>query len=283
MKVQFFGPDESLLGVHHVPRKMKPGRAILICPPLGQEYLRTHWTLRLLANQLSRRGMHVLRFDWSGFGDSQLGPEEIRSLERWRSDMDAAIDYLKKLANASSVALLGLRFGAGMAAEIGCHREDVNGIVAWEPVLNGREMLQDWRSMHRRMLDLWHCRMTTVDHAELEEMVGWIYQRTLINELEAWQVDLPQVDLPQLVVEPEESDRQFAHPMAGLQKWIKTADQPSWSDLSVLETAWLRPETNRILVTQCNELFDRLERRGLLQSGFGNTIKNTANLIQETV
>ena len=83
MKPVFFNNknQRQLYGVHHSPRanKLAP-RAIVFCPPLGQEYIRTHWACKLLAKQLARGGAHVLRFDWSGHGNSAGNIDEILSL-----------------------------------------------------------------------------------------------------------------------------------------------------------------------------------------------------------
>ena len=263
MDVHFFGSDNSLLGVHHAP-KQESARAVVICPPIGQEYLRTHWTLRLVANQLSRRGIHAFRFDWSGFGDSQKSPKEIHSLKHWHTDLETAIERLKDISGVTSVMLLGLRAGAGLAADVGTKRDDVNGLIAWEPVLDGFQMLQEWRSIQKRMLDLWHCKMNTLNDEDFEEILGWVYQRGLVQEIETWKCWLDQVDLPQLVIESRQTGRKFSHQVPGLQK-VEWSEEPSaWSDLSVLETAWLRPEANRLIVTRCIEMFDRLGKRGLL-------------------
>ncbi len=86
MKPLFFGnPERPLFGVYHPPRgtASQPPRAVLICAPLGQEYIRTHWTLRLFAKQLNRKGIHVFRMDYEGTGDSAGRLDEVTSLETW--------------------------------------------------------------------------------------------------------------------------------------------------------------------------------------------------------
>ena len=71
MNLHFFGDsDAPLFGAHHPARRKSTGKAVVICPPIGHEYGRTHWMLRLLSAQLAREGVHVLRFDYFGTGDS---------------------------------------------------------------------------------------------------------------------------------------------------------------------------------------------------------------------
>ena len=87
----FFGSsEERLLGVHHPPRGRAPReRGILLCYPLGQEYMRAHRAFRQLGMLMARRGFHVLRFDWFGTGDS-AGRVEDAKIERWVADARSA-------------------------------------------------------------------------------------------------------------------------------------------------------------------------------------------------
>jgi len=114
MKHHFFGnPQSQLFGVHHRPRgiEVKPTRAVLICPPFGQEYIRTHWCLRLMASQLCRQGAHVLRMDYSGMGDSAGRLQDVQSIDQWTEDILTGIARLKELSGAGTVMLVGLRMG----------------------------------------------------------------------------------------------------------------------------------------------------------------------------
>jgi alpha/beta superfamily hydrolase len=45
-------------------------KALLICPAGFRDYMRSHRLLKQLAVSLSERGIHVLRFDYAGCGDS---------------------------------------------------------------------------------------------------------------------------------------------------------------------------------------------------------------------
>ena len=97
---QYFGhPESPLFGVYHAPRgkRAKDDCAVLICPPIGQEYIRTHWCLRLIANQVARAGAHVLRLDYHGMGDSSGRIEQIDSVDTWQSNIDEAIEHLLSL------------------------------------------------------------------------------------------------------------------------------------------------------------------------------------------
>ena len=89
----------------------------MLCYPWGQEYLRAHRSMRLLADMIAARGCDVLRFDYSGTGDSG-GDATTASFVEWESDIETAIDELKDMAGVSRVSLVGLRLGATLAARV---------------------------------------------------------------------------------------------------------------------------------------------------------------------
>ncbi|MUM35118.1 alpha/beta hydrolase, partial [Mycobacterium sp. CBMA361] len=67
----WFGPEQSrLFGVVHVPAGSAARAGVVICPPLGRQHLDTYTGLKLLAQRLCANGFAVLRFDYSGTGDS---------------------------------------------------------------------------------------------------------------------------------------------------------------------------------------------------------------------
>lgn len=260
---RFFGhPESPLFGVYHQPRGSRvrsANRAALICPPIGQEYNRTHWTLRLLANQVARKGIHVLRMDYHGIGDSAQSVEQIDSLEAWRRNIEQAIDHLKAATGAETVMLIGQRIGASLATQVATRRPDVNGIVAWEPIVNGLQYINSLRKMHATMLDFWVCKMSTPND-EFEEILGSRYQRTLVDEIEQFELDLASVIQPQLIADLASQAKNYVHPEPGTQFIIEDGRPSSWCELNELESAYLRPEAMRQIVKKVDEMFDRLER-----------------------
>ena len=268
MSQKFIGkPESQLLTVYH-PRRGKTHdnvRAMLICSPIGQEYIRTHWSLRLLANQLARKGVHVLRFDYSGVGDSAGSIEQIASLDQWISDIELAIDELKRISGAQTVSLLGQRFGATMAAEVAMYRADVNSLVCLEPVVDGTDYLDRLRAMHSQMLDLWVCKMETPNNDQFEEILGSQFRRTLLNEIENSRLDFTSVVQPQLIIETVANQQEFSHPVDGIQKVLRDDRPSSWDELRELETALLRPVMTRKIVKTIDDMFDRLQRFNALQ------------------
>ena len=67
---------------------------------------------------------------------------------------------------------------------------------------------------------------------------------------------------PEFVVQ---LDRQKSLGGPELRKCVVVNDENGWADLSQLETAWLRPKTVRTLVDSMDDMFQRLERFGVLR------------------
>jgi len=259
---RFFGhPESPLFGVYHRPRGKQTGdniRAAVICPPIGQEYNRTHWTLRLLASQIARRGIHVLRMDYHGIGDAAENVQQIDQLSVWQNDIGQAIEHLKKECGASTVSLIGHRFGGALASQVAAERPDVNSVVLWEPVLDGKQYLDSLREMHATMLDLWVCKMETPSNEKVEEILGSRFQKSLLNEIEQLRLDLNNIIQPQLIV--DSTANEWSHDEPGTQFVIDDDRPVSWYELTELESAWLRPVAMRTLVKKIIDMYDRLER-----------------------
>lgn len=140
----FFGRAQSpLFGVYHAPLSAADrDLGIVICAPLGREYTKTHRALRQLALRLARLGFHVLRFDYRGCGDSHGEPVD-GDLARWTEDVGLAADELEDRAGLTKVGLVGLRLGGTLALLSARARRDVEALVLWEPVMDGRRHLQE--------------------------------------------------------------------------------------------------------------------------------------------
>ena len=72
----YFGADAELFGLYQ-PADASAGKAVLLCPPLGQEQIRCHRLYRQLAHALAAEGIAVLRFDYYGCGDSAGASDEV--------------------------------------------------------------------------------------------------------------------------------------------------------------------------------------------------------------
>jgi alpha/beta superfamily hydrolase len=147
----YFGVSERLYGFHHPPQlSLSPEKssAVVICAPIGQEYIQSHRVLYQLAILLSRAGFHVLRFDYFGCGDSE-GDFEQGSLVQWTKDIHKAIDEIRKRSKLTRVSLIGLRVGATLALKAAIDSPYVDSIILWQPVADGRLYLQELIEIHQ--------------------------------------------------------------------------------------------------------------------------------------
>lgn len=139
----FFGRSQQpLFGIYHAPKGAARDSGVVICPPLGQEYMRTHRALRQLALHLGKAGFHALRFDYSGTGDS-AGDNDVASVDRWLADITTAIDELKDTAGVRRVSIAGIRLGASLGFLAARERSDVDSVVLWDPVVRGADYLDE--------------------------------------------------------------------------------------------------------------------------------------------
>lgn len=144
MNLFFFGPKQSpLFGVYHPPaRASAQKRGVILCPPIGTELLRSHRALRQLAALFAKSGIHVLRFDYYGTGDSSGDCLQGR-VDLWLQDIETAAEELMAMANLDSVSIVGLRMGAVLAAMASPRLKKVDQLVLWDPVYDGRQYLAE--------------------------------------------------------------------------------------------------------------------------------------------
>ncbi|HEX3695823.1 MAG TPA: alpha/beta hydrolase [Polyangia bacterium] len=146
--LHFGSSQRTLFGLYHAPAAA-PARpaGVVLCNPLGHEAVRAHRAFRQLANLLAQARYHVMRFDYYGTGDSAGDGDDAR-LPGWIEDVGSAADELKDTTGVSKVWLLGLRFGATLALLATPGRRDVEGVLAWDPVVSGAAYLRQLSQMH---------------------------------------------------------------------------------------------------------------------------------------
>ena len=116
--------------------------AVLICPPVSWDTLRSHHSLRLLADSCMMAGYPTLRINYPGTGDSRdLAPGE-EHWAAWQASITAAADWLRATTGAKRLVLAGLRLGATLATAVGERRSDVDGLLLLAPVLRGRSYMR---------------------------------------------------------------------------------------------------------------------------------------------
>lgn len=131
----FAGPRGlRLLGFLHP--SLHPGTprgAVLYCHPFAEERNLSQGVAVRTARKLAAAGFTVLRFDFSGCGDSEGRLEDVDAGD-WLAEIGAAADVLKARSGADRLGLWGLRSGAGLGALWGRGRTDLDFAVLWQPV-----------------------------------------------------------------------------------------------------------------------------------------------------
>jgi pimeloyl-ACP methyl ester carboxylesterase len=153
---------------------------VLLCYPGVQEYSSAHWAFRRLAVMVAREGYHVLRFDWSGTGDS-WGETADGQVETWLSDIDAAVQEVRDASGAKSVSIVGMRLGAAIAS-MACSRSvDADDLVLWEPVVSGAEYIEELEALDARE----NVRLLHRVPPARDQLVGFPFLPTLRRSIEA--------------------------------------------------------------------------------------------------
>ncbi len=176
--------DKPLFGCYHEP---SPGQlrqcGVLVCQPVGHEYVNSHRALRQLAVRLSEAGFPVLRFDYYGCGDSS-GNTEDASMLQWLEDVSAALSELRRRTGLFQVCVVGLRLGGTLAALVAAEQGGIESMVLWDPVVDGRRYLEELRSLQKEMLRFrprQRCDQKANCHTEI---LGFPLSHHLITELE---------------------------------------------------------------------------------------------------
>ncbi len=132
---------ESFGWLHHADGD----RGVVMCASIGYEGLCAHQSWRVLADRLAAAGLPTLRFDYPGEGDSLGDPADPAIVDAWREQIRAAVRWMREAIGVREVALVGLRLGAALAAEVG----GVERLVQIAPVTKGSSYLRELKMMAR--------------------------------------------------------------------------------------------------------------------------------------
>jgi predicted alpha/beta hydrolase len=122
---------------------------------MGYEYIRVHRAFRQPAIHLTNVGFHVLRFDYYGCSDSS-GDSEQGEIRQWLTDISTAVGAIRARCSSRKICLVGLRLGGTLSMMVGAERDDIAGMVLWDPIVSGRAYIQELTNLHREMLPCSH-------------------------------------------------------------------------------------------------------------------------------
>lgn len=138
----FFLPvgPRQIFALHHAP-PAAPRGAIVYLPPFVEEMNKSRRMAALQSRALAAAGWHVLQIDYHGTGDSEGDFADAR-WATWLDDVAAARAWLAAEAGTEPW-LWGLRLGA-LVASASLAARPAPGLLAWQPVVNGKQHLQQF-------------------------------------------------------------------------------------------------------------------------------------------
>lgn len=246
----FFGPStKRLFGSYYYPQPPNPKKyGIVLCYPIGPEYVRSHRVIHQLAKRLSAVGFCVLKFDYFGSGDSH-GDFEEGNIKQWTEDIFTAIEEMRARLTLEKVCLIGLRFGATLSLVTAASRNDVEALVLWEPVIKGNTYLEELVRAHNiyfkdRLPRLLYRKMSKLTP---NEILGYPLTAEQIEEIGGF--DLHTVDIASeakvILLANEEN-----HPLKNFQKHL--SDKRASIEYKIIEDnkMWLESPYKRIVPIQ---------------------------------
>lgn len=150
----WFGPRERLLfGYFHVPEGGDARGGVVMCAPLGRDYLRAHYAVRKTAERLAEEGFCCLRFDYDGLGDSMGDNNDPDRVEAWLGSVDEAVKLMSS-AGAGWIAFYGMRSGSLLAATASERFGGSGALVMVDPTSSGRAFVSEQRALAAMALDV---------------------------------------------------------------------------------------------------------------------------------
>ena len=184
--------NQSLFTYVHCPVEQQSKHAVVLCHSVGHEYMRSHRAMRQLATRLADRGFFVLRFDYSGTGDSS-GVDNDTTISTWVKEIKTAISHLRMVSGCSTISAAGIRFGGTLLSQVS---HEFDRVVLWDPIISGEEYLTTLSGMHDQMLaDLDRFRRARKRRKTepSQEMLGFHYS-------EKWQSEARRIHLQKRVI-----------------------------------------------------------------------------------
>jgi esterase/lipase len=152
--------------------------------------MRSYHTIRQLAEQLAAAGRHVLRFDWSGHGDSQGSPREA-TVKTWLANIEVALKELQNISGEKVIAIAGLRFGATLAWRAAMTKSNIEDIVLWDATYSGKAYLQELQELHADFLK--RTSSCAKGLSNENEFLGFAYSKELQQEIASLDISVHEI------------------------------------------------------------------------------------------
>ena len=253
----YFGRNNALYGIFQQPETVNTTGTIstlgvLFCYPIGQEYMKSHWAFRLLANALVAEGIPVFKFDYYGTGDS-LGDTDDWCIDRWSSDIVEAANHFKTTANITKLAVISLRFGCVLAANAIDKGLHVDELILWNPVVTGSQYLNTIKQSNRHSINNEQCYFPFPTDEDLgvqeNEIMGYCYNEKVLKQIQSAQLMNNRIEnCDNVFITASTHDEQFTHLLASLKPKFNNAcyhlieEAVDWDDYQKFQDAVLPSE-----------------------------------------
>ena len=262
--VEFQSNGLRLLGMLYSPDEAARA-GVVFCNPFGEERKSGCRMMVTAARALAREGFAVLRFDYGGCGDSE-GAFRDADVRTRLSDIARAREVLCERGGVDRIGLLGLRFGAALAARAA---EDGGAfLVLWEPIVaGGAYLVSDLRK--KLIKEMMTAGRTSVNRKQILEDLqsgkrdvdfdGYLISGALYREMEELDlrkqvakftgpVLIVQISFNEKLTRPNEALRDHYASIGAPVDLVPIVAEPFWNRIDLVEcpellsttSSWLR-------------------------------------------
>lgn len=127
------------LFVHALFNENKEGVFVLFFNPFLDRIAEfsMRYTQVQIARMLNSQNINTIHFDYYGTGDSDGELYEI-DFNKSIDDIQGIINYIKTTYVPSKIILFGIRFGADIALQVSQRLSEIDNLVLYEPVVDGK-------------------------------------------------------------------------------------------------------------------------------------------------
>ncbi|MBL8097674.1 MAG: alpha/beta hydrolase [Anaerolineales bacterium] len=275
---------DVLLAWCHLPEH-PTDHAVVICPPVGHEFVNSYRGLRHLADGFAEKGVTTFRMEYQGVGDSSGLDTDPDRLQKWLDSIEQVVKFIKEKCNIQKISLLGLRMGATLASMIS-NKIEIENLMCWVPVVEGRRYIREMLALQK-----------TGENADLDvdsttlEGGGFLITRETMNELLS--ISLAKIipnakhvflfntdDLPipnQLIETWSNQNFQFEHKtLSGYAEMMATPHNSKVPHYAIEEITSIKIEGNTLDINIFNELKNYQQTRFDCYT-YGSTAKESTD------
>lgn len=155
--VTLWNNGQKIFGIFHRPLNAKRVPAVIFCPGFAGNKSGKFRLAVKVAQELAKRGIASLRFDYCGTGDSEGEFEEI-TIKGEFEDVQTCIQFLSQDAqiDANRLGLVGRSLGGLIAILAAESNPCIKSLVLWAPVFHSDPWKKMWREFESKQAEWNH-------------------------------------------------------------------------------------------------------------------------------